>query len=66
VSVKERAIEIIKLRSEVYVATQKAAVEMMEPGKIEQINRIAELYQRLANEYRNLGKELVYYLTQAG
>lgn len=67
VSVKQRATEIIKLRSEVYVATQKTVGEdMMEPGKIEQLNRIAELYQRLANEYRNLSKELVYYLTQAG
>jgi hypothetical protein len=65
VSVKQRAVEIIKLRSEVYVATQRTTQnDMMQHSKIEEINRIAGLYQQLANEYRNLGKELVYYLSQ--
>jgi hypothetical protein len=41
-----------------------AKINMMDPAKIGQMNKLAESYKRLAYDYSSLAKELAYYVSR--
>jgi hypothetical protein len=64
-TVKERCRAILSRLKQMHEEREALAkINMMDPAKIGQMNKLAESYKRLAYDYSSLAKELAYYVSR--